>query len=71
MNILERVRSYLFPYDKDIKELTGILRAQSKTLDDTNKRVKGMIATLNGEDDWFLQVVKKGKGGCDDRLSQT
>ncbi len=58
MSIISKVKSFLFPYDEAIKEVHQLLQEQTDVLRDTNGRVKKMIATLNGEEDWFLRVVR-------------
>ena len=61
MSAVSRVKSFFFPFDFGMKEIREHLQQQKEIACKNNEKVNQMIATLNGEDDWFLKVIRPGK----------
>ncbi len=61
MTAVEAIKSLFFPYDKEIKKIRQAIKEQAVQTKDVHDRIDKMAATLNGEDDWFLQRVQSGR----------
>ena len=59
MNLMATLKSFFFPYDKEIKILIQSVKKTSADMENCSLRIEKMKATLNGEEDWFLQRVSR------------
>ncbi len=57
MRIANLVKSFLFPYSHELAELKKQQHRERALIHENNIRIEKMMATLNGEDSWFLRVV--------------
>jgi hypothetical protein len=63
VNHLETI--FFHPFSGIQKEIKEILRHTKFVSDSNSKRVEGIMATLNGEDQWMIRRIK---GDCDDKF---
>ena len=63
MNIINKIKQFLSPDIEPIKNIKEFIQQQMATSCQSKQKIDGMIATLNGEDNWFLRRVSKE--GCD------
>jgi hypothetical protein len=54
--IAATIRSWLFPYSHELKELKEMHHRQKILTRQNNEKIAHMMATLNGEDSWFLRL---------------
>ena len=59
MNIVGKIKLFLFPDIEPIKNIKEFIQQQMATSCQSKQKIDGMIATLNGEDNWFLRRVNK------------
>ena len=59
MNIIGHIKSFLFPYEEELKAIRENNLDQIAIAVDNTRRIESMMATLNGEDGWMLKRVKE------------
>ena len=59
MNIVCKIKLFLFPDIESIKDIKESVQRQIAASCQSKQKIDGMIATLNGEDNWFLRRVNK------------
>ena len=58
MKLLEALKRFLQPHKvvtDQIKEITVSYQEQARLTQENKRRIKDMMAVLNGEEDWFLE----------------
>lgn len=55
-------------HKKEIEKINAKQDEQSAMMEDMDRRIGKMMATLNGEDGWFLERVPATKKECNEEL---
>ena len=53
--IIKLLKSLLFPFRLDIKEIEDKIHTNRNKICENTVKIQEMVATLNGEDAWFLE----------------
>ena len=64
-NIIDSFHDFIHPHRVLIETIKQNTKLQKELTKYNKKRVEDMMATLNGEDKWFLRVVRSTKESCD------
>jgi hypothetical protein len=62
---VEWIKSFFNPFPGIHEDLKEKIKEQHKIACENQQRVDRMMATLNGEEEWFLRVVRTKEEGKD------
>lgn len=65
-SLIKSITDFIHPHREFIIQIRNETREQIIVAEESNKRIKDMIATLNGEETWFLRVTHPNKEGSND-----